>query len=259
MIRRRHRVAGGAAVQRAEDQVAGLGGGERRGGRDRLAVAHLADSEDDVRIGAERPAQRLGEAVEIQALLHLPHEAPPVRMPELDRILEGQDDAALAAVEMVDRRRQGGGLPRAGGAGDENQAPGAGERRLAKGGRHARALQASGSGWEYAGGCSRRRPRRNRSAGGRTPRRTAKAASVPGPDRERGSRAPPWRGPGGAAPRSRRLVEAPEIAADADPAGLAAAELPVGGARRQTGVEFAEEVGGISGAGEGRGFHAADG
>ena len=53
-------VAGRALrVQRAEDEVAGLGGGER--GRDRLEVAHLAD-EDHVGVLAKRGAQRLGEA-----------------------------------------------------------------------------------------------------------------------------------------------------------------------------------------------------
>ena len=46
-------------VQRAEDEVAGLGGGQR--GRDRLEVAHLAD-EDHVGVLAERGAQRVGEA-----------------------------------------------------------------------------------------------------------------------------------------------------------------------------------------------------
>ena len=42
----------------AEDEVAGLGGGQR--GRDRLEVAHLAD-EDHVRVLAQRGAQGLGE------------------------------------------------------------------------------------------------------------------------------------------------------------------------------------------------------
>ena len=46
-------------VQGREDEVAGLGGGER--GRDRLEVAHLAD-EDHVGVLAERGAQPVGEA-----------------------------------------------------------------------------------------------------------------------------------------------------------------------------------------------------
>ena len=46
-------------VQRAEDEVAGLGSGQR--GRDRLEVAHLAD-EDHVGVLAQRGTQRLAEA-----------------------------------------------------------------------------------------------------------------------------------------------------------------------------------------------------
>ena len=46
-------------VQRREDEVAGLGRGQR--GRDRLEVAHLAE-EDHVGVLAERAAQRVGEA-----------------------------------------------------------------------------------------------------------------------------------------------------------------------------------------------------
>ena len=45
-------------VQRAEHQVAGLGGGQRQ--RDGLQVAHFAD-QDDVGILAQRAAQRGGE------------------------------------------------------------------------------------------------------------------------------------------------------------------------------------------------------
>ena len=45
-------------VERAEDDVAGLGGGERE--RDRLVVAQLAD-DDDVGILAQRGAQRARE------------------------------------------------------------------------------------------------------------------------------------------------------------------------------------------------------
>ena len=45
-------------VQRREDEVAGLGGGQR--GRDRLEVAHFAD-EDHVGVLAQRSAQRVRE------------------------------------------------------------------------------------------------------------------------------------------------------------------------------------------------------
>ena len=75
-------------VQRAEDEVAGLGRGER--GRDRLEVAHLAD-EDHVRVLAERGAQRLGEARRVGADLALVDDAALVAVHELDRILDRED------------------------------------------------------------------------------------------------------------------------------------------------------------------------
>ena len=51
-------LGGGAGVQRAEHQVAGFRGGQRQA--DGLQVAHFAD-QDDVRVFAQRRAQRLGE------------------------------------------------------------------------------------------------------------------------------------------------------------------------------------------------------
>ena len=59
-------------VQRGEDEVAGLGRGQR--GRDRLEVAHLAE-EDHVGVLAERAAQRLGEADRVLADLALVDDA----------------------------------------------------------------------------------------------------------------------------------------------------------------------------------------
>ena len=53
------RLEGGVGVQGGEDQVAGLGDGERR--LDRLQVAHFAD-EDDVGVLAQDVLERLGEA-----------------------------------------------------------------------------------------------------------------------------------------------------------------------------------------------------
>ena len=52
-------LGGRAGVQGAEHQVAGLGGGQRQA--DGLQVAHFAD-QDDVRVLAQRRAQRLAEA-----------------------------------------------------------------------------------------------------------------------------------------------------------------------------------------------------
>ena len=55
-------------VQRAHDEMAGLGGEDR--GLDRLEVAHLAD-EDDVGVLAQRAAERVGEAARVVADLAL--------------------------------------------------------------------------------------------------------------------------------------------------------------------------------------------
>ena len=75
-------------VQRAEDEVAGLGRGHR--GRDRLEVAHLAD-EDHVRVLAQRAAQALGERRRVDADLALVDDAALVAVQELDRILDRED------------------------------------------------------------------------------------------------------------------------------------------------------------------------
>ena len=82
-------VAGGALrVQRGEDEVAGLGRGQR--GRDRLEVAHLAE-QDHVGVLAERGAERLGEAAGVGADLALVDDAALVPVQELDRILDRED------------------------------------------------------------------------------------------------------------------------------------------------------------------------
>ena len=75
-------------VQRREDEVAGLSGGQR--GRDRLEVAHLAD-EDHVGVLAQRGAQREGEGRGVGAELALVDHALLVRVQELDRVLDGHD------------------------------------------------------------------------------------------------------------------------------------------------------------------------
>ena len=113
-------VAGRAArVQRGEDQVARLGGGQR--GRDRLEVAHLAE-EDHVGVLAEGGAERLGEAARVGADLALVDEAAAVAVEELDRVLDREDVARAVAVDLVDHRGERRRLPRAGRAGDEHEA-----------------------------------------------------------------------------------------------------------------------------------------
>ena len=80
-------------VQRAEDEVAGLGGGQRS--RDRLEVAHLAE-EDHVGVLTERSAERVGESGCVLADLALVDDAALVVVEELDRILD-RDDVIGAA------------------------------------------------------------------------------------------------------------------------------------------------------------------
>ena len=78
-------------MQRREDEVAGLGRGER--GRDRLEVAHLAE-EDHVGVLAQRAAQRLREAGRVAADLALVDDAALVVVEELDRVLDRDDVVA---------------------------------------------------------------------------------------------------------------------------------------------------------------------
>ena len=75
-------------VQRREDEVAGLGRGQR--GRDRLEVAHLAD-EDHVGVLTQRGAKSLGEGRRVGADLALVDDARAVPVQELDRVLDRED------------------------------------------------------------------------------------------------------------------------------------------------------------------------
>ena len=93
----------GRRVQRAEHEVAGLGGLDRD--RDRLEVAHLAD-QHDVRILAQRRAQRVLERVGVRVDLALVDQAALVLVDELDRILDGDDVVAAVLVDVVDHRAQ---------------------------------------------------------------------------------------------------------------------------------------------------------
>ena len=80
--------AAGGRVQRAEHQVAGLGGLD--GDRDRLEVAHLAD-QHDVGVLAQRRAQRVLEPVGVRVHLALVDQALLVLVHELDRVLDRDD------------------------------------------------------------------------------------------------------------------------------------------------------------------------
>ncbi len=91
----------GRRVECAEDEVARLG--RLDGDGDRLEVAHLAD-EDDVRILAERSAERVLEALRVLADLALVHEALDVLVNELDRIFDRDDVVGAVLVDVVDHR-----------------------------------------------------------------------------------------------------------------------------------------------------------
>ena len=106
-------------VQGREHQVAGLGRGD--GGLDRLVVAHLAD-QDDVGVLAQGAAQGGGEAAGVDLDLALVDDRLLVAVEELDRVLDGDDVLAALGVDVVDHRRQGRGLARAGGPGAEDEA-----------------------------------------------------------------------------------------------------------------------------------------
>ncbi len=106
-------------VQRREDQVAGLGGGDRR--RDRLQVTHLTD-QDDVGVLAQDVLERLGEPVRVGADLALVHDAPLVLVQELDRVLDGHDVPVTLGVDHVDHGGQRRRLAGTGRAGDHHEA-----------------------------------------------------------------------------------------------------------------------------------------
>lgn len=124
-------------VQRAEDQMAGLGGGD--GGGDRLIIAHLAD-QNDIRVLAQGAAQRRGKAARIRADLALVDERLPALIDILDGVLDRDDVVAAGLVDMVDHRGQRGGLAAAGGAGDKDQTARL-VRQLCQHGRHRQLCQ----------------------------------------------------------------------------------------------------------------------
>ena len=106
-------------VQRRHDEVAGLGGGQRR--LDRLVVAHLAD-EDDVGVLAHRGAQRGREVGGVEPHLALVDHRELVEVQHLDRVLDRDDVDLAVVVDVVDHAGERRGLARAGRAGDQDQA-----------------------------------------------------------------------------------------------------------------------------------------
>ena len=105
-------------VQRREDEVARLGSLE--GGLRGLGVAELADH-DRVRVLAERPAQRLAEALGVEPDLALVDDRLLVGVEDLERVLDRHDVRAPRPVDVVEHRREGRRLARACRAGDEDE------------------------------------------------------------------------------------------------------------------------------------------
>ena len=106
-------------MQGTEHQVAGFGGGQRQ--PDGFLIAHLAH-QNDVRVLAQRRTQRLVEPQRIAMHLALIDQTALTLVYEFNRILDGQDMAILVLVDMINHRRQGGGLARTGRTGDQDQA-----------------------------------------------------------------------------------------------------------------------------------------
>jgi hypothetical protein len=94
-------------VQRAEGQVSRLGDSQRRLGG--LQIAQLAD-ENDVRIFAQRGAQRLRKPVRIGVQFALVHQTALVLVDVLDRILNRQNVLVPLVVDLVEHRRERGRL-----------------------------------------------------------------------------------------------------------------------------------------------------
>src|SRR6185437_2105805 len=108
---------GARGVQRSENEVAGLRRRHRH--RDGFGVAQLA-YEDDVRILTHGGAYALRKSWNMRAELPLDHLAVLAAVNELDRILETDDVELTGLVQVIDHRRQRGGLAGARRAGDQD-------------------------------------------------------------------------------------------------------------------------------------------
>ena len=106
-------------MQRREDEVAGLGGGQR--GLDRGEVTHLAD-QDDVRVLTQDGAQALRVGLRVGADLALIDDALVRRVDVLDRILQRDDVLVPRMIDLIEDRRQRRGLTGAGFTGDQHDA-----------------------------------------------------------------------------------------------------------------------------------------
>ncbi len=140
-------------VNGREDQVSRLRGAQ--GDAHGLRVPHLSDDED-VRSLTHGGSQGGREVRSVRSDLDLFDETGAVRMLVLDRVLDRDDVAGVAAVDLLDERRERRGLAGAGGAADQDETA----RKL---------RQRLDAGRKAQGGQSRRLGRERTHRGRRTP------------------------------------------------------------------------------------------
>ena len=84
-------------------------------------IAHFTH-EDDVRVLAQRAAQRRGERLRVDAHFAVVHETLLAAMHKFDRVLHGDDMVAPVEIGKIDHGRQRGGFAGTGRAGDKHHA-----------------------------------------------------------------------------------------------------------------------------------------
>ena len=105
-------------VQRSENKVTGGRRGQRQ--LDRFQVAHFAD-ENDVRVFAQRSAQRVGKGTGVHADFAMLNETVLAAMHEFDRIFDRDDVIVPLQVGVIDHRRERGRFTGTGRTGHEHE------------------------------------------------------------------------------------------------------------------------------------------
>jgi len=119
-------------VQSCHDQVSSFSTGD--GKLDGFQVTHLT-YQKHVGVFTERCPQSVVEGMCVLAQLTLVYDGFFVIVQVLDRVFDGDDVFRTLLVDVVDNRRQSGGLTRPGGPGDEKQTTRPGRYFLETGGR----------------------------------------------------------------------------------------------------------------------------
>ena len=114
-----HRLRRALRVQCAENQVAGRGRGD--GQLDGFQIAQLADH-DDVRVFAQRPAQRGGKRLRVDAHFAMVHQAAFAFVNEFNRVFHRDDVVFAVAVRVVHDGRERGGFAGTGRPGHDDEA-----------------------------------------------------------------------------------------------------------------------------------------